>query len=138
MKTGKFEKLFEISKKSFKSCLKYGLILGVIQVLLGILSFMVFVQIGVFALIIFAVINFAATFAIVFFGLKNILKMSPKENKLYLAVYIFVISLIVFFIVASLITGQISRPHGTIIQLLAVVLAIKTTKTPKQNLKEEK
>ncbi|MFH1664395.1 MAG: hypothetical protein ABH986_06370 [archaeon] len=138
MKSGKFENWFGLSKESFKSCLKYALILGATQVLLGILSFMAFEYISAFALIIFAVINFAATFTIVFFALKSILNAFPKENKLYLALYIFGISLIVFFVAASLIAGQLSNPRGTVIQLLATALAIKMTKTPKQKLKEEK
>ncbi len=158
-----FEKWFWVSKGSFKECLKYGIVLGIAQVLLAVLNTLVVSWLGLFEpvllaengvvtetfingqnfnqelfailFIVLAVVSFVVTFGIVFFGLKKILWAFPKENKIYLAIYILGISLVIVFILISIIAGQIVRPHGLIVQILAAIFAVALAK-PNEKLSE--
>ncbi len=146
-----FEKLFGVGKESLKICAKYGLILGVVQFALGLLNGIIFAWLGLFennapanfvngpkldsatfiALVaVLAIIGFVVTFAGVFFGLKKILQLFPKESKFYSAMYIFVVSLVVVFVLTFLITFQLTPPHGMIVQFFAVTLAAVLANPP--------
>lgn len=144
-----FEKLFGVGKESFKICAKYGLILGVAQFALALLNGVIFAWLGLFEnnapinfvngprvdpatliilVVTLAVIGFVVTFVGVFFGLKKILQLFPKESKASSAIHIFGISLIVFIVLASLNALQLTRPQGLLTQTLAVALAFMLAK----------
>ncbi len=145
-----FEKLFGVGKESFKICAKYGLILGVVQFALGLLNGVILAGVGfivendgasafvngpgvdpltlIILVAVLAVIGFVVTFVGVFFGLKKILQLFPKESKAYSAMHIFLVSLIVVFVLTSLITLQLTPPHGVIVQFFAVALAFVLAK----------
>jgi hypothetical protein len=151
-----FKRWFGVSKGSFKESSKYGVLLGIVAAVLALFNTFVFVWLGILEpvmlvengtvtetlaeganftpglflgmIVVLAIISFTVTFAIVFIGLKKILQRFSKENRFYLAIYIFGVSLVVYFVVVSLIVFKFVKPHGLVLQIIAVLAAATITK----------
>ena len=139
-------KLFMIHGQIFKRIIKWAIILGTLHSAMAIINTAILLEserlafkIEVsnnFALffVLLTLANFLVTFFTIFFALKEILEKQPTENKWFVAIYIQALGgFLISGILLSLIFGQLLRPSGTTVQLLAAALAAKITKTKKTN-----
>jgi hypothetical protein len=133
-----------MSSQTAKRVLKWAIILGLLQVAMAVVNTIILLEPGgtefkpevldnfpLFFIFLFAV-NFTVTFLILFFALKEILRIQPTENKWVVAISIqFLGGFLINGAIMSLIVGRLIRPGGIPVQLLAMVLAALLVKEQK-------